>query len=42
MIHVFTKYAWLEPLKNKKGKTVFNAFIEEVIESNGKRNKLWV
>ena len=24
---VFTKYAWIEPLKEKKRKTVLNAFI---------------
>ena len=32
----FTKYAWVKPLKDKKGKTVFNAFIEIVNESNRK------
>ena len=42
MIHVFTKYARLETLKNKKRKTIFTTFIEEVIESNGKPNKLLV
>ena len=31
---VFTKYAWVKPLKNKKGKTVPNAFNEIVNESN--------
>ena len=39
---VFTKYAWVKPLKDKKGKTVLNAFIEKVHESNRKPNKLWV
>ena len=39
---VFTKYAWSKPLKDKKGKTVVNAFIKIVIESNRKQNKLWV
>ena len=29
-------------LKDKKGKTVLNAFIEIVNESNRKPNKLWV
>ena len=29
-IDVFTKYAWVEPLKDKKGKTVFNAFTKIV------------
>ena len=37
-----TKYAWVKPLKNKKGKTVLNGFIEIVNESNDKPNKLWV
>ena len=38
----FNKYAWVKPLKDKKGKTVLNAFIEIVNESNRKRNKVWV
>ena len=42
MIDVFTKYAWVKPLKYKKGKTVLDAFIEIVNESNRKPNKLWV
>ena len=33
VIDVFTKYAWVKPLKDKKGKTVLNAFIEIVNES---------
>ena len=41
-IDVFTKYASVKPLKDKKGKTVYNAFIEIVNESNRKPNKLWV
>ena len=32
-IDVFTKYASVKPLKDKKGKTVYNAFIEIVNES---------
>ena len=40
MIDVFTKNAWVKPLKDKKGKTVLNAFIEIVNESNHKPNKL--
>ena len=35
VIYVFTKYAWVKPLKDKKGKTVLNAL-------NRKPNKLWV
>ena len=42
VIDVFTKYAWVKPLKDKKGKTVLNAFMEIVNESNCKPNKLWV
>ena len=42
VVDVFTKYAWVKPIKDKKGKTVVNAFIETVNEFNGKPNKLWV
>ena len=35
-----TKYAWAKPLKDKKCKTVLNAFIEIANESNCKPNKL--
>ena len=42
LIDIFTKYAWVKPLKDKKGKTVPNALIEIVKESNCKPNKLWV
>ena len=38
----FTKYAWFKPLKDKKFKTVLNAFIEIVNESNCKPNHFWV
>ena len=39
-IDVFTKCAWVKPLKDKKGKTVLNAFIEIVNEFNCKPSKL--
>ena len=42
VIDIFTKYAWVKPLKDKKVKTVLNAFIEKINESNRKPNKLWV
>ena len=42
MIDVFTKYAWVKPLKDKNGKTVLNAFIKIVNKSNRKPNKLCV
>ena len=40
-IDVFTKYAWVKPLKDQNDKTVLNAFIEIVNKSNRKQNKLW-
>ena len=42
VIDVFTKYAWVKSLKDKISKTILNAFIEIVNESNRKPNKLWV
>ena len=41
-IDFFTKYARFKPMKDKKGKTVLDAFIEIVNGSNCKPNKLWV
>ena len=41
VIDIFTRYAWVKPLKDKKDKTVINAFIEIVNESNRKPNKIW-
>ena len=38
-VDVFSKYAWVKPLKDKKGKRVLNAFIEIINESNRKPNK---
>ena len=35
-IDIFTKYTWVKPLKDKKGKTVLNIFIEIVNESDRK------
>ena len=42
VIHVFTKHACVQPLKDQKGKTVLNAFIEIVNESNRKSDKVWI
>ena len=42
VIDVFTEYAQVKPSKDKKGKTVLNAFIEIVNESNRQPSKLWV
>ena len=42
IIDVFTKYACVKPLKDKKSKTVLNTFVKIVNESNCKPNKIWV
>ena len=42
VIDVFTKYAWVKPLEDEKGKRVLNASIKIVSEFNYKLNKLWV
>ena len=39
---VFTKYAWVKPLKDRKVSTVLHGFIEIVNKSNSKPNKLWL
>ena len=33
VIDVFTKYAWIKPLKDKKGKTVLNALILNALQA---------
>ena len=40
-IHLFSKYASVIPLKDKKGATVVNAF-KRIISKERKRNKIWV
>ena len=42
VVDVFIKYAWFKHLKDEKGKTVHNGFIEIVNETNRKPNKLWI
>ena len=42
VIDIFTKYAWVVPLKDKKGITITNAFQKILKESNRKPNKIWV
>ena len=41
-IDIFSKYAWVIPLKDKKGITITNAFQKILKESNRKPNKIWV
>ena len=40
-IDFFNKHPWVNPLKDKKVKTVLNVFIKIVGESNCKPDKLW-
>ena len=39
---IYSKYAWVVPLKDKKGITITNAFQKILDEFNCKRNKIWV
>ena len=42
VIDIFSKYAWVIPLKDKTGTTITNAFQKILDESNCKPNKIWV
>ena len=39
---IFSKYAWVIPLKDKKGIIIVNAFQKILKESNRKPSKIWV
>ena len=41
-IDIYSKYAWVFPLKNKKGVNIVNAFQRILDGSNKKPNKIWV
>ena len=40
-INLFSKYAWVIPLKGKKGTSIVNAF-KKIISKGRKPNKIWV
>ena len=42
VIHIFSKYAWVVPLKDKKGVSIVNAFQKILKESDRRPNKIWV
>ena len=42
VIDIYSKYAWIIPLKDKKGITITDAFKIFLKESNRKPNKIWV
>ena len=42
VIDIYSKYARVIPLKDKKGITITNAFQKKLKESNTKPNKKWI
>ena len=42
VIDIYSKYAWVVPLNNKKGVSIINAFQSILKKSNRKPNKIWV
>ena len=42
VIDIFIKYAWVIPLKDKKGISIVNAFKQILKESSRNPNKIWV
>ena len=42
VIDIYSKYAWVIPLKDKKGISIVNAFQELLLNSKRKPNKIWV
>ena len=42
IIDIYSKYAWVVPLKDKKGISIVNAFQSILKKSNRKPNKIWV
>ena len=42
VIDIFSKYAWVVPLKDKKGVSVVDAFQNILVKSGRKPNKIWV
>ena len=42
VIDIFSKYAWVVPLKDKKGVSIVNAFQKILDDSNKKPNKILV
>ena len=42
VIDIFSKYAWVVPLKDKKDVIIVNAFQKILDDSKRKSNKIWV
>ena len=41
LIELFSKYAWVVPLKDKRGISIVNAF-QKIVSKGRKPNKIWV
>ena len=41
-VDLFSKYAWVIPIKDKKDTSIVNAFKKTLSDSNRKPNKIWV
>ena len=42
VIDIFSKHAWVDPLKDKKGVGIVNAFQKKLNDSARKPKKIWV
>ena len=42
VVNIYSKYAWIVTLKNKKAVSIFNAFESVLKKSNREPNKIWV
>ena len=42
MIDIVSEYAWVVPLKNKKGAAIANAVQSFIDDSKRNRNQIWV
>ena len=42
VIDIFSKYAWIIPMKDKKGVSIVNGFQKVLNKSGRKPNKIWV
>ena len=42
VIDIFSKYAWVVPLKDKKGISIVNEFQKILDKSGHQANKIWV
>ena len=42
VINIYSKYAWVTPLKDKEGITIGNALQKTLHKLNCKPNKIWI